>query len=124
MLGTRNSTVPPAPTRSSAIRRLVKVLPVPQAITSWPRSCSASPARTSSSLLLVPPQRLLAGRDDDLRRRPGELAPVDGRVGEVADVDPLGHPIGQRLLSVGRPGGSGVKHDPPGEAGMRGGADE
>lgn len=46
--GTRNSTDPPLPATSSAIRRLVNVFPVPHAITSFPRSWSTNPRRTAS----------------------------------------------------------------------------
>ncbi len=47
MDGTRNSTDPPAPTSSSAILSEVKVLPVPQAMMSLPRSCARKPSNTS-----------------------------------------------------------------------------
>ena len=57
--------MPPAPTSSSAIFRLVNVLPVPQAMISLPRSCSASPLRTSvERALLMRPQRSSARRDE------------------------------------------------------------
>ncbi|SIN17458.1 Uncharacterised protein [Mycobacteroides abscessus subsp. abscessus] len=46
--GTRNSTEPPAPTYSSASFSEVKVLPVPHAMISLPRSCSANCAVTAS----------------------------------------------------------------------------
>ena len=45
-LGTRNSTRLPAPAIFSAIFRLVKVLPVPQAMMSLPRSAVAKPPFT------------------------------------------------------------------------------
>ena len=50
--GTRNSTEPPTPTIDSAIRRLVKVLPVPQAMISLPRLDSSNLAVTSVSARL------------------------------------------------------------------------
>ena len=50
--GTRNSTRPPNGTRVSAIRSDVNVLPVPQAITSLPRSVVANPSRTFSNARL------------------------------------------------------------------------
>lgn len=46
---TRNSTEPPAPATFSASRSDVKVLPVPQAMTSLPRSFVSKPARTAST---------------------------------------------------------------------------
>src|SRR5699024_11193032 len=46
--GTRNRTLPPAPTYSSANRSEVKVFPVPQAMINRPRSAVSNPAVTSS----------------------------------------------------------------------------
>ena len=48
-LGTRNNTFLPRPASSSAIRKEVKVLPVPQAIISLPRSASANPYLTADN---------------------------------------------------------------------------
>ena len=46
--GTRTSTTPPCPTIVSAIFNAVNVLPVPQAMTTWPRSLSLKPSTTFS----------------------------------------------------------------------------
>ena len=46
--GTMNNTRLPLPAMASAIFKDVNVLPVPQAMTSFPRSCSANLSRTAS----------------------------------------------------------------------------
>ncbi len=47
--GTRKSTLLPSPASCSAILSEVKVLPVPQAMISLPRSCFARPSATAES---------------------------------------------------------------------------
>ena len=65
MEGTRNRTLPPEPAMASAMRRDVKVLPVPHAMMSLPRSAVDSPAVTASrarfwcSRRLLPPVRTM-----------------------------------------------------------------
>jgi hypothetical protein len=60
--------------------------------------------------LLIRAQRLLAGGDEDLRRGPRILRPVEGRLVQIRDVDPLHrHLLMRKIVSgVRRPGLRGV----------------
>ena len=110
--------VPPGPDTLSAIRSAVKVLPVPQAMMSFPRRCASKPVRTPSmtcswwgSSARLGPERerlgVLATEVWPLERLAREICEAQhgARRGQPAD----------GLRRVAAPLVAGVDQDPRGE---------
>lgn len=97
------------------MRSAVKVLPVPQAMISFPRSVRSKPTRTSSTAFFWWP---LTTRRSVARSQPGwrrRRSPIDGHAVEVVDTDALdsNRLVEQGSLRIGRPPVGGPDDDPP-----------